>query len=44
MSALASLLDVALAAPWGFVIGGAVGFVVGARYRITRRNGHPPTG
>jgi hypothetical protein len=28
-----------LAAPWAFVIGFAIGFVIGARYRISTRNG-----
>jgi NhaP-type Na+/H+ or K+/H+ antiporter len=36
---MASLSDVAVAAPWAFVVGCALGFVVGARYRITLRNG-----
>lgn len=36
---MASLLDVASLAPWTFVVGFAVGFVVGARFRISKRNG-----
>jgi hypothetical protein len=36
---LASLADVAAAAPWAFLVGCVVGFVVGARYRISKRNG-----
>jgi hypothetical protein len=35
---LADLSQV-LAGPWAGVGGFAVGFVVGARYRITKRNG-----
>ena len=35
----AAISDVAATAPWAFVIGCAVGFVVGARFRITKRNG-----
>jgi hypothetical protein len=29
----------ALAAPLSFIVGGLVGFVAGARFRIERRNG-----
>jgi hypothetical protein len=35
---LADISDV-LAGPWAGVAGFAFGFVVGARYRISRRNG-----
>lgn len=37
---LAALSDVAAAAPWAFLAGLALGFVIGARYRIEKRNGH----
>jgi hypothetical protein len=36
---IASLQDVAIVAPLAFGMGCAVGFIVGARYRITKRNG-----
>lgn len=31
---------IASSAPWSFLIGMAVGFLVSNRWRITRRNGH----
>jgi hypothetical protein len=31
--------EIAVVAPLAFVVGGLVGFVVGARFRIERRNG-----
>jgi hypothetical protein len=31
--------EIAMVAPLAFVVGGLVGFVVGARFRIERRNG-----
>jgi len=31
--------DVAASAPWSFLIGAAIGFVIGARFRISKRNG-----
>jgi hypothetical protein len=36
---IASLQDLAIVAPLAFGMGACVGFVVGARYRITKRNG-----
>lgn len=36
---LATLSDIAQAAPWAFFAGFGLGFVVGARYKISRRNG-----
>jgi F0F1-type ATP synthase assembly protein I len=36
---IATLSDIAETAPWAFVGGLAVGFVIGARYRIEKRNG-----
>lgn len=36
---LAAIPDAVLAAPLAFVFGAAAGFVVGARYRIEKRNG-----
>lgn len=37
---MASAEAIAEAAPWAFVLGLAIGFVVGARFRIVKRNGH----
>lgn len=34
---LAAASDIAEAAPWAFLLGLIVGFVVGARYRISKR-------
>jgi hypothetical protein len=34
----ATVADVALAAPIGLAIGAVLGFIVGARYRIERRD------
>jgi hypothetical protein len=34
---MAALSDVATIAPWTFMAGAVVGFVVGARYSITKR-------
>lgn len=36
---LATIGDVALAAPIGFIVGAIVGFVLSDRFRIVRRNG-----
>jgi F0F1-type ATP synthase assembly protein I len=36
---IASIPDVVSTAPWAFLVGWILGFVVGARYRITKRNG-----
>lgn len=36
---IADLPAVVIAAPWAFIFGAVVGFVVGARFRITKRNG-----
>lgn len=36
---LATLSEIAEVAPWAFLLGCGVGFVVGARYRISKRNG-----
>jgi hypothetical protein len=32
-----SVSDVAAVAPWSFLVGAVGGFVVGARYRISKR-------
>jgi hypothetical protein len=37
---VASIEAIAVAAPWAFCLGLALGFVVGARFRIERRDGH----
>jgi hypothetical protein len=34
----AALSDVATIAPWTFMVGVVVGFVMGARYRIDKRD------
>jgi hypothetical protein len=39
ISVLSTWSDIAESAPWSFVLGGVIGFVVGARYRIEKRNG-----
>jgi hypothetical protein len=39
---LATVSEIAEVAPWAFVIGVGVGFVIGARYRISKRNGDDP--
>jgi hypothetical protein len=36
---LATVSEIAEVAPWAFVLGVGVGFVIGARYRIEKRNG-----
>ena len=36
---IAAISDVAEAAPIAFLFGLALGFVVGARFKITKRNG-----
>jgi hypothetical protein len=36
---IATVSEIAETAPWAFVLGVAVGFVIGARYRIEKRNG-----
>lgn len=36
---IAALPDVVATAPWAFLVGCVIGFVVGARYRISKRNG-----
>jgi hypothetical protein len=36
---LATISEIAEIAPLAFVVGCAVGFVIGARYRISKRNG-----
>jgi hypothetical protein len=36
---LATVSEIAEVAPWAFVLGVGVGFVVGARFPITKRNG-----
>lgn len=41
---MAALSDVAAAAPWAFIVGLGIGFVVGARYRISKRNGEDRDG
>lgn len=35
----ADVWALAASAPWSFLIGAAVGFTIGARFRIERRNG-----
>jgi hypothetical protein len=37
---VASIDAIAEAAPWAFFLGGVIGFVIGARFRIEKRNGH----
>jgi hypothetical protein len=36
---IASVWDLAASAPWSFLIGGIVGFALGASFTITRKNG-----
>jgi hypothetical protein len=36
---LAAASDIAEVAPWAFLVGAVIGFVIGARYRIEKRNG-----
>lgn len=35
---IAAISDVAAAAPWAFLVGLGVGFVVGAKFRIEKRS------
>ena len=35
----ATAFDVAAEAPWSFLIGAAIGFFVGAKFTIIKRNG-----
>ena len=37
---MATVSDVAATAPWSFLAGIVIGFVIGARYRIQKRNGN----
>jgi hypothetical protein len=34
---LAAASDIAEVAPWAFLVGAVIGFVIGARYRISKR-------
>ena len=36
---IATVWDTAAQAPWSFLIGAAVGFIIGASFTITRRKG-----
>ena len=36
---IATVSEIAEVAPWAFVAGLAIGFVIGAKYRISKRNG-----
>jgi hypothetical protein len=36
---IGTVSEIAEVAPWAFLCGLAVGFVIGARYRISKRNG-----
>lgn len=42
MAPTASVLELAAEAPWSFLIGAIVGFVVGTRFNLTRRDDGEP--